>query len=123
MSMFIRLKRIYHRLSLPLRITLIGILSCGLFAGISGIIASTTLLPFEDSWTGLFPGIDTGNYSQLHFNYGGNDFAGVIFWLSGEQLSSPQVMNISSRTIRCDYKLKGIYYNNIRGRRLRPLDS
>lgn len=121
--MFIRLRRIYHKLSFSLRIALIGVLSCWFFIGISTIIANTTNLPFEDSWTSLFPGIDTGNYSEMHFSYGGNDFAGIIFWLTGEQLSTPQQISIASQTINCDYKLKWLYYNNMRWRRLRPLDT
>lgn len=67
----------------------------------------------------------TGNYSEVHFAYGGNDFAGIIFWLTGETLGSPQNITINggSQSINCTRHLRGLYYNNMRGWRIRPLDT
>ncbi|MEI7562386.1 MAG: hypothetical protein WCJ39_01305 [bacterium] len=44
----------------------------------------------------------------MHFSYGGNDFAGIIFWLSGQQLSSPEILNNvdAGQSISCSYKLR-----------------
>ncbi|MCX6823185.1 MAG: myxococcus cysteine-rich repeat containing protein [candidate division SR1 bacterium] len=86
-----------------------------------------TLLPLEATLPTMFGsmGFTTGNVSTVHFNQGGNDYAGLIFWLSGEVLSTPEniTVNGGSQSINCSYHLKGLYYNNMRGWRLWPLDT
>jgi len=85
-------------------------------------------IPFENSLNTMFTWLDTGYYSNTHFKYGGNDFVGVIFWQTGLDLSAPQEIMINSWTlnekkIACNEQLRGIYYNNQRGRRIWPLDT
>ena len=51
-----------------------------------------------------------------------------MFWQTGLTLSTPQVITINSwwfnqQTISCTTQLRGIYYNNQRGRRVWPLDT
>ncbi|MEI8091413.1 MAG: hypothetical protein WCG98_04160 [bacterium] len=81
-----------------------------------GIFAND--LPFEDTLPTLFSGMnfDTGNYSTVHFNHGGNNFAGIIFWLTGQQLATGQHLTINGGTqeISCTGMLRGLYYNNMR---------
>lgn len=85
-------------------------------------------IPFESSLNTMFTWLDTGYYSNTHFQYGGNDFVGVIFWQTGLDLSTPQEIMINSWTvnekkIECNQQLRGIYYNNQRWRRIWPLDT
>lgn len=49
---------------------------------------------------------------------------GIIF-RQASQTVSPEVISINSgaQAISCTQKLRGIYYNNQRGRRIRPLDT
>ena len=106
--------RFYHHLSTPGKLLFSALFLFGAFFGAYIMRASTSQLPFEDSLTTLFPGLNTGNYSEAHFTYGGNNFAGLIFWLSGEQLSAPEYLNNASQHLACYTKLKGLYYNNMR---------
>lgn len=119
------IKRHYDRLQLWHK----GLL--GLFVilwTMTGLFSSifATLLPFEDDLTTLFAGMwfSTGNHSEVHFNQWGNNFAGMIFWLTGETLSIPQNITVNgSQEIECSRHLQGLYYNNERGRRLWPMDT
>jgi hypothetical protein len=56
------------------------------------------------------------NYSTMHFAYGGNNFAGIMFWFTGTTLSIPQHITINGGTqaIDCYEQLNGIFYNNER---------
>lgn len=85
-------------------------------------------LPFENNIETMFTWLNSWYYSNTHFKYGGNNFVGIIFRQSGVQLSTPETITINSgnvgmQTIRCSEKLRGIYYNNQRGRRIWPLDT
>ena len=86
-------------------------------------------IPFENTlstmfswWAGWF---NTWYYSNTYFKYGGNNFVGIIFWQDIETLSTPQLITINSwaQAIQCTGHLRGIYYNNQRGRRIWPLDT
>ena len=81
-------------------------------------------IPFEDNLPVIFSGwFNSGYYSNTRFKYWGNDFVGIIF----RQASEPgynEFINIGwTQTINCTEKLRGIYYNNQRGRRIWPLDT
>ena len=84
---------------------------------------SAAYLPFENAWPVMFPLLNTWVYSEAHFAYGGNDFAGIIFWGPMTPLSTPQNITIGVQSINCSTQLNGLYYNNERGRRLWPLDT
>ena len=64
-------------------------------------------------------------YSSIYYHFGGNNFAGMIFLTGSTAISGGDLVSIAGWTanIRCSYKLNGLYYNNLRGRRLRPLDT
>lgn len=118
-------------------------LAFGVFFAHSQIIhAQGFTLPFaDDIWT-IFnaewysgytvPGTSTPEDMQYHystpiFKYGGNNFVSTIFWEYTEVLQLPQeisiIVNGEEQTILCEKKFNGIYYNNQRGRRVRPLDQ
>ncbi len=83
-------------------------------------------IPFENQLTGMFTWLNTGYYSNTYFHFGGNNFVGIIFWSgSTETLSTGQeiTINTGAQKISCTGHLVGIYYNNQRGRRIRPLDT
>lgn len=65
-------------------------------------------LPFEDDLTNIFRRLNTGSYTDAHFKFGGNDFAGIIFWQDKETLSTPQTISINNeaQAISCTEKLK-----------------
>lgn len=99
-----------------------------------GLLATTfkflyaDAIPFENTLSTTFSWLNTWNYSNAHFKYWGNSFVGVIFWQTGITLSTPETINISSwgfgqQSIVCSTQLRGIYYNNQRGRRIWPLDT
>ena len=76
-------------------------------------------LPFSDilaSYT---------QYSSIYYHFGGNNFAGMIFLTGTTIIPGGENIFINgwSTNITCYYKLNGFYFNNIRGRRLRPLDT
>lgn len=77
----------------------------------------------------MFSWLDTtGYYSNTYFKYGWNNFVGIIFWQTGLNVSPQQEITINSGTvlekkIACSEQLRGIYYNNQRGRRIWPLDT
>lgn len=86
-------------------------------------------IPFENTLPTIFSSwFNTWYYSNARFHFGGNSFVGTIFWQTGLTLSTPQEITINSwwsnqQTIRCTTQLRGIYYNNQRGRRVWPLDT
>lgn len=75
----------------------------------------------------LFLGINAGiqnTYSNIYFQYGGNQQPWVIFW-RGAQTITPAV-NItvwSQQIIWCTKQVQWMYYNPSRWNRVRPLDS
>jgi len=98
-------------------ITLFSILGFGcLFQQTSAQFAS---LPMSDllSWY--------TQYSSIYYHFGGNNFGWMIF-LSGVSIitwGENIYINWGNQSLKCTYKLKGLYYNNLRGQRLRPLDT
>lgn len=94
----------------------------GAFLGIQSLKADS--LPFGSTLTGMFPNIEN-NYASTNFIYGGNSFAGLIFWTTPTILSTPESISISwgTQSISCTTRINGIYYNNQRGRRIWPLDT
>jgi hypothetical protein len=44
----------------------------------------------------MFTWLNTGNYSNTYFRFGGNDFVGIIFWQTGEHLTTPQNITINA---------------------------
>lgn len=79
----------------------------------------TTGLPFNNFLSGYT------TYSSIYYHFGGNDFAGMFFWTTGSTLSIPETIVLSGNTtpISCRSRINGMYYNNVRWRRLWPLDS
>ncbi|MCX6824196.1 MAG: hypothetical protein NT085_03640 [candidate division SR1 bacterium] len=82
-------------------------------------------IPFESNLSTIFPWLNTGYYSNTHFMYGGNNFVGIIFWSGSETVSPVENITINggAQSINCSTHLRGIYYNNQRGRRIWPLDT
>lgn len=118
-------KRHYNKLKFGHKAILAGVFIVGSMVSLFSSLFAYTL-PFQNDLPNMFSSMnfDTGNFSDVHFNQWGNNFAGIIFWLGQENLTTPEIVNISWDTqyISCSGRLQGIYYNNMRGRRLRPLD-
>lgn len=120
------LARTYHRTPTLAKLLFGAVFLLSLFVTTSKSLYAANNLPFENQLTTIFSSwLDTGNYINTHFKFGGNNFVGIIFWQTGETLSVPEVITIDSgaQSIQCTEKLRGIYYNNQRGRRIRPLDT
>jgi hypothetical protein len=116
----------YRRRSSLHRIVIGIFLSLGIFVGMHTF--AFTNLPFSPNLYTRFGITGDSNYSTMHFNYGGNDFAGLMFWLTGANVSPAQHITINTGTlnvqeIACSRQLNGMFYNNQRGRRMRPLDT
>lgn len=64
-------------------------------------------------------------YSSIYYHFGGNNFAGMLFLTGTTTIQNGENIFIgsSNTSIKCYYKLNGFYFNNIRWRRLRPLDE
>lgn len=64
-------------------------------------------------------------YSSVYYHFGGNNFAGMIFIFGSTIIPEGEniYINWDTKSLKCFYKLNGFYYNNLRGRRLRPLDT
>lgn len=115
-----------HTLALGHRILLGVLFVMGIFTALISFLHAEESLLFQDEIETIFTWwIDTGYYSNTSFEYGGNDFVGIIFWQTGENLSPAQNITISgwAQSINCSTHLRGIYYNNQRGRRIWPLDT
>ncbi len=118
------LKHQYRRIS-PLNKLLLWIaFFLGVFVTTFRFIHAENI-PFEANLSTMFTRLNTWYYSNAHFTYGGNNFVGIIFWQSTETLSTPQPISINgwAQAIQCTGHLRGIYYNNQRGRRIWPLDT
>lgn len=122
-------KRHYHKLQFRHKATLAGVFIIGTMVSLfSSLFADS--LPFQGNLTTLFSGagFSTSNFSEVHFNQWGNNFAGIIFWLTEEVLSTPETITVDAlsgwtQEISCSGHLRGLYYNNMRWRRLWPLDA
>lgn len=85
-------------------------------------VSHANTLSFPAGLTGAFPAIDQ-NYSIVSFNIQ-NAFNGIFLWRANKNLSTPVTVTIGSTTISgCTQQLQGLYYNNQRGFRLRPIDQ
>lgn len=63
------------------------------------------------------------NKSTVWFLYGWNNFWWLVFLRTAENLSIPETVQLWISTKTCYKKLRGVYYNNQRGMRFRPLDQ
>lgn len=115
----------YNKLSSTKRILLGVSFVLGIFVtSFFGFLRASTI-PFSPDLETIFPRLNTGYYSDAHFHFGGNDFAGIFFWQTGETLSTPENITINGGTqsIDCSTRVRGIYYNNQRWRTIWPLDA
>ena len=102
----------------------IGALLTIVSMGILISIGNATQLNFNSINMGAL----SGNFSNVFFNGGGNNFGWGIFWFNSKAVSGSIPIaitrnwsNVDSKT--CSKLLRGIYYNGQRGNRIRPLDS
>ncbi|MCX6824867.1 MAG: hypothetical protein NTY80_01465 [candidate division SR1 bacterium] len=115
----------YRKMPSISKLLLGAFLFCGIFMASMKLIHAENL-PFENSLQTMFSGwFNSGYYSNTYFRFGGNNFVGIVFWQDIETLSTPQeiTINNSAQAIECTGHLRGIYYNNQRGRRIWPLDT
>ena len=119
------LTRHYHRIPRLGKLLLWMAFFLGVFVATFRFLYAQTI-PFEDDLQTMFSWrFNSGYYSNTYFRFGGNDFVGIIFRQTGENLSTWELITINSwaQAISCTEKLRGIYYNNQRGRRIWPLDT
>jgi len=81
-------------------------------------------LTFDDSLLTSFGDIDE-TYTDIIFDRGISDFAGIFFWLESDSLSSSENLDIEgeSDSLDCNERVRGLYFNTQRGGSLRPLDQ
>jgi len=86
------IKRHYQKLQYRHKAILAVIFILGSITSLFSSLFANTLLPFQNDLDTMFGnmGFDSGNFSNVHFQYGGNNYAGTIFWLSGEVLATGQ---------------------------------
>jgi len=82
----------YHSFKVEHIVLSLALFVVGAFFGIFTLRAE--LVDLSGALTGMFPSIES-NHSSIHFNYGGNDFMGMIFWTTGTALSSPEIITMS----------------------------
>ncbi len=91
-----------------------GIFACTL----KGNAQTTSGIPFNNivSWR---------NNASIYYHFGGNSFVGMMFLSWSTIYSSWENIYLSgnSTPISCKSRLNGMYYNNMRWRRLWPLDT
>ncbi|MEI6425959.1 MAG: hypothetical protein WCO66_01260 [Candidatus Absconditabacteria bacterium] len=100
-----------------LLITLISIVGFGCL--IQQTSAQFAGLPMSDMLSGYT------QYSSIFYHFGGNNFGGMIFLSGVNTITGGENIYINGGTtsLNCSYKLDGLYFNNLRGQRLRPLDT
>ena len=113
---------------LALSIFILWLSSFGtVFAGDSAVF--TLVIKFNDALQSFMGG---KTFSHLHFDFGGNNFWGLIYSDGVKPVSNFNLdlqKNIgeeivrNGKTIHCYDQLKGLYYNSQRGERLWPLDE
>ena len=80
-------------------------------------------LTFDDNLFVWSNGDMAENYENLSFQYGGNIFAGMLFFDEIQDID-PIDITLDQQTITgCTEQVKWAYYNPARGNRLRPLDQ
>lgn len=67
--------------------------------------------------------IGRNRFNPIHFNAGGNYFGGELLWINTYDSSKKITAQGGSVTLDCNRRIKGLYYNDQRGERLRPLDE
>ncbi|MDR2541492.1 MAG: hypothetical protein LBD11_07205 [Candidatus Peribacteria bacterium] len=67
--------------------------------------------------------VGTNRLNPIHFNAGGNYFGGVLLWINTYDSNRKIAVAGSSTSLDCRRRIKGLYYNDQRGERLRPLDE
>jgi len=82
-----------------------------------GVLAQTTFDLEELFFTTT--GIETWDYAGLHFNFSGNNFAGMVFFGTG--IASGQELTLSGETIICLKQINWLYINPARWNRVWPL--
>lgn len=88
---------------------------------IVGISTATWLITIPASITTIVS--QNALLNPIHFNRWGNSFQWAIIWNGTQTLNTPQSVTYGSTTLSCNKKVAGIYYNNQRWARRRPLDS
>ena len=86
-----------------------------------GVLAQTTFDLEELFFTTT--GIETWDYAGLHFNFSGNNFAGMVFFGTGIDLYNQQILELSWTTISCQKQINWFYINPARWNRIWPLDE
>lgn len=86
-----------------------------------GVLAQTTFDLEELFFTTT--GIETWDYAGLHFNFSGNNFAGMVFFGTGIDLYTQQILELSWTTISCQKQINWFYINPARWNRIWPLDT
>lgn len=61
--------------------------------------------------------------TDLHRQYGGNDFEWLLFLRTHKTLDDPRIVELNTITKSCVKQLRWLYYNSARGQILWPLDS
>jgi len=84
--------------------------------------AGPTDITIPTSIETAFPGIQS-NDSPVHFRRWGNDFQWMFLRNGTQNLSPAENVILGSTTIQCNKRVKGLYYNNQRWARWRPLDQ
>lgn len=94
----------------------------GTILSIGGVFAFD--VEFDSNLDDFFPNFDDV-YTELHFNQGGNDFGGLIFWLATVELDSPVNIDMTNDTedFDCNKQIQALYHNPQRGNSVWPLDD
>ncbi len=90
------------------------------------VVVQAALIDYDAEDTVLFTWALSdlqNNQSTVWFFYWWNNFGGLVFLRSPENLGTPETVQLGSSTKTCYKKLRGVYYNNQRGMRFRPLDQ
>lgn len=84
--------------------------------------ASGPVTNYSEVFVWSFAGLE--NYqTDLHWQFGGNDFEGLMFLRSHKTLTTPQTVSINATTKSCAKQVRWLYYNSARGQILWPLDQ
>ena len=53
----------------------------------------------------------------------GNNFVGGIFWMTSKSLTGDVKITLDGEERNCNKQVRGMYFNSLRGKRVRPLDE
>ena len=123
--MLTTLTRHYHKLWVGHKFLLGTMFLLWIVTSLLVTIHAENTVDFDNEIPSMFSSwFNSWHYSNTHFKYGGNDFAGIIFWQENETgLLETVSINSGAQAIVCTEKLRGIYYNSLRGEMVRPLDT